>query len=69
MHTNYNRQDFPLLMKRKHLLSLGLSDDLYYKLIREKKLPTIKLNNRTYINRDAFFDMLEQKTTIIETEQ
>lgn len=69
MNTNYNRQDFPLLMKRKHLLSLGLSDDLYYKLIRENKLPTIKLNNRTYINRDAFFDMLEQKTTIVEIEQ
>ena len=64
----YNRQDYPLLLKKKHIKDIGISEGFYYKLVKSHQLPTIKLNNRTYINRDAFFDLLEQKTTVVETE-
>ncbi len=64
----YNRQDYPLLLKKKHIKDIGISEGFYYKLVKSRQLPTIKLNNRTYINRDAFFDLLEQKTTVVETE-
>ena len=64
----YNRQDYPLLLKKKHIKDIGISEGFYYKLVNSRQLPTIKLNNRTYINRDAFFDLLEQKTTVVETE-
>lgn len=37
---------------------VGISDSLYYKLLRENKLPIVKINNRTYIDRDKFINML-----------
>ena len=37
---------------------IGISDSLYYKLIRENKLPIVKINKRTYIDRDKFINML-----------
>ena len=63
-----NRQDYPLLLKRKHIKDIGISEGFYYKLIKSGQLPTVKLNNRTYINRDALFDLLEN-TTMSATEQ
>ena len=65
---NYNRTDFPLLLKRKHLRDIGISEGFYYKLVKSRQLPSIKLNGRTYINRDALFDLLEQNTSTVTTD-
>lgn len=57
---NYNKEDYPLLLKRKHIRKiLGISDTLYYQLIRSGELPTVRLNNRTYIIRDEFWEVLK----------
>lgn len=52
-------EKLPKLIKRSHMLKVvGISDSLYYKLLRENKLPIVKINNRTYIDRDKFINML-----------
>jgi hypothetical protein len=51
----------PKLLKRKHILKdIGLSESLYYKLVKENKLPTIKINNRIYLDRDKLLLMIEK---------
>lgn len=62
---NSIKDQFPLLLKRKHIKDIGISDALYYKLIKSGQLPTIKLNNRTYINRDVFFELMAKQTHMI----
>lgn len=53
-------EKLPKLIKRSHMLKVvGISDSLYYKLLRENKLPIVKINNRTYIDRDKFINMLD----------
>ena len=53
-------EKLPKLIKRSHMLKVvGISDSLYYKLLRENKLPIVKINNRTYIDRDKFIIMLD----------
>ena len=46
---NNKLTNLPKLLKRKHILKdIGLSESLYYKLVKENKLPTIKINNRIF---------------------
>ncbi|MBE6703116.1 MAG: helix-turn-helix domain-containing protein [Ruminococcaceae bacterium] len=54
------RENLPLLLKRKHLKDIGISDGLYYKLVKSKELPVVKLNGRNYINRDALFALIDK---------
>ena len=57
----YSTKDLPMLLKRKHFRTIfGISDALYYSLINSHQLPTIKLNNRVYVDRDKFLSMINQ---------
>lgn len=49
----------PLLLRRKHLIKeFGLSDALYYSLLKKGELPTVTLNGRKYVHRDKFLDLI-----------
>lgn len=63
--TNNNQLNttLPLLLKRHHFIKeFGLSDSLYYSLLKNNKLPVIEVNGRKYIHRDKFFEMFNQLT-------
>lgn len=54
------KENLPLLLRRKHIKELlGISDTLYYKMVSEQALPTIFFNNRVYIHRDRFLELLD----------
>ena len=56
-----DKEKLPKLLKRKHIINdIGFSDSLYYRLIRTKKLPTVKVGKRTYIDRDKLSDLIEK---------
>jgi hypothetical protein len=58
-----DRKGFPVLLKRKHFINnIGMADSLYYQLLNSDAIPTVTINKRKYILRDAFFDMLENNT-------
>lgn len=51
----------PKLLRREHILNeIGIGDSLYYKLIKEKKLPIVRIGKRIYIDRDKLLRLLEQ---------
>lgn len=53
--------NLPRLLKRKHIIKdIGISESLYYKLIKENKLPIVKINNRIYVDRDKLFSLIEK---------
>ena len=53
----------PKLLRREHILNeIGIGDSLYYKLIREKRLPIVRIGKRNYIDRDKLLRLLEQGT-------
>lgn len=57
------REDFPLLLKRTHFINdIGISNTIYYQLIRSGSLPIVTIKDRVYILRDKFFDMLEENS-------
>ena len=57
---NNKLTNLPKLLKRKHILKdIGLSESLYYKLVKENKLPIIKINNRICLDRDKLLLMIE----------
>lgn len=57
---NKKLNQLPKLLKREHILKeLGISDSLYYKLIKENKLPIVYIGNRIYIDRDKLINMLD----------
>ena len=57
---NNTLEKLPQLLKRKHMIKdLGISDTLYYKLIRENKLPVVHIGNRIYIIKDKLAVLLE----------
>ncbi len=55
------QENLPMLLRRKHIKEmLGISDTLYYRLITDEKLPTVYYNNRVYIHRDKFLELLNE---------
>ena len=55
----------PLLLRRKHLIrEFGLSDALYYSLLKKGELPTITLNGRKYVHRDKFLELINSTSII-----
>ncbi len=55
-----NTNELPLLLKRKHFIKdFGISDTLYYSLVKYNLLPVIRINNRIYVKRDEFLSLLE----------
>lgn len=53
----------PKLLRREHILNeIGIGDSLYYKLIREKRLPIVHIGKRNYVDRDKLLRLLEQGT-------
>lgn len=53
----------PLLLKRKHFVKdFGISDTLYYSLVKHNLLPVVRIKNRIYVNRDEFLSMLNEKS-------
>ena len=54
-----NTKELPLLLRRKHLIGeFGLSDSLYYTLLKNGELPTITLNGRKYVHRDKLLERI-----------
>ena len=50
----------PKLLKRKDIVnSLGISESLYYQLVKENQLPIVTINNRFYIDRDKLLNLIE----------
>ena len=50
----------PKLLRREHILNeIGIGDSLYYKLIREKRLPIVRIGKRNYVDRDKLLKLLE----------
>ena len=59
MNNNYDLEKLPILLKRHHLIEhLGLSNNLYYKLLRGNQLPVIKMGKQKYVDRDKLMYML-----------
>ena len=57
---NNTLDKLPQLLKRKHMIKdIGISDTLYYKLIRENKLPVVHIGNRIYIIKDKLAMLIE----------
>ena len=57
---NNKLDKLPQLLKRTHMINdIGISDTLYYRLIRENKLPIVHIGNRIYIIRDELINLLE----------
>ncbi len=51
--------ELPLLLKRKHFVKdFGISDTLYYSLVKHNQLPVIRIKNRIYVKRDEFLSLL-----------
>lgn len=61
-----NREEFPMIMKVSDIRRVGISKPLYYKLLKTKQLPYLKINNRFYVNRDALFDYIDDITITVE---
>jgi hypothetical protein len=58
-----DRKGFPMLLRRKHFIDkIGINNSLYYQLLNSEAIPTVTINNRKYILRDSFFDMLDNNT-------
>ena len=56
-----NTKELPLLLKRKHFVKdFGISDTLYYSLVKHNLLPVVRIKNRIYVNRDEFLSMLNE---------
>ena len=50
----------PKLLKRKDIVnSLGISESLYYQLVKDNQLPIVTINNRFYIDRDKLLGLFE----------
>ena len=55
-----DRKNFPILLRRSHFVNdIGISNSLYYLLLNSGVLPTVTINQRKYVLRDKFFDMIE----------
>lgn len=62
-------KELPLLLRRKHLIKeFGLSDSLYYSLLKNGELPTVTLNGRKYVHRDKFLEFFNATQTITKGE-
>ena len=60
MNYKYDLTTLPTMLKRRHFIEFfGISSSLYYKLINKKLLPTIRFNNRTFVDRDKFIQLLK----------
>ena len=54
------KENLPLLLRRKHIKELlGISDTLYYQMLANNILPAIYYNNRVYVHRDRFLDLMD----------
>ncbi len=55
------KEDYPLLMTAKHVSEiLGVSMRVAYSTMDQKDFPLILLRRSKYVNRDDFFNWLEQ---------
>jgi hypothetical protein len=54
-------EDLPLVMQARDVQAiLGLSKTKVYELLNRKDFPTICIDKRMVVSRDAFFDWLNQ---------
>lgn len=57
----YEISDLPLVLQAKDIQSiLGISKTKTYELMNSKDFPTIYLNKRMVVSKDAFLDWLNQ---------
>jgi hypothetical protein len=57
-----SRNTLPLVMGAHDLEKMGFSKSMTYKLLNRKDFPTVIIGGRKFINRDRFFEWLDQQT-------
>lgn len=56
------KEDYPLVINANHITEiLGISKRMAYRRMEENDFPTIQIGRSKYVNRDDFFEWLEQK--------
>lgn len=57
-----NREDLSLLMSAHDLQAMGFSRSMTYQLLNRADVPVITIGGRKFINRDKFFQWLDNQT-------
>lgn len=61
MEKIYSQEQLPLILQAKDIQSLlGISKGKTYELMNSRDFPTVFLNKRMIVPRDAFFEWLNQ---------
>lgn len=61
MNNYYSQESLPIILSAKDIQSiLRISKGKTYELMNSSDFPTIYLNKRMVVSRDAFFDWLNQ---------
>ncbi len=61
------RTDYPVLMDAKDLQDLGMSRTMAYRMLNRQDVPTVSIGGRRFMNRDRFFEWLDNNTNVIPT--
>lgn len=60
--TVLNRENLPIIMSVHDLQAIGFSRSMSYELLNRKDFPTIIIGGRKFVNRDRFFEWLDNQT-------
>lgn len=52
-----NLSQYPLLLSKRHLLEVGLSNFQFYQLLKDPSL-TVKVGKKTFISKEKLLDKL-----------
>lgn len=62
MNGKYSRDDLPLLLTAHDVERyLGIKKFSFYHMIKNPQIPSVKIGGKYYLNRDKFFDYLDEK--------
>ena len=65
----YEIDKLPILLKRKDIVeTLGLSESFFYKLIKSKSPVVVTINERQYIHRDKFLELINSNPSKLNGE-
>ena len=53
-------KDFPLLLGKKHMVELGLSEFQFYQLLKDPTL-AVTVGKKTFISRDKLVEQLDER--------
>lgn len=65
----YEIEKLPILLKRKDIVeTLGLSESFFYKLIKSGSPVVVTINERQYVHRDKFLDLINSTSNNLNGE-